>query len=197
MGLLPWGGPRIKTPLGDSETHTGQVSEFLKKHTLPFLKIDGASKLNFIFKMHTFWVWQLLCVLESELKERKGRVAQSVIGHWCHLTFVLLGQRKAGTQWGSSRQTNQFSPQVSRKLIRLAKRSQLHRVLSLSLTVLIGPRPCRLPLTSTVDRSVTALTERDPYVPNVRMIHPTSVFSCSLFQGSAKELKDVTGRGFA
>lgn len=81
-------------------------------------------------------------------------MAQSVIGHWCHLTFVLLGQRKAGTQWGSSRQTNQFSPQVSRKLIRLAKRSQLHRVLSLSLTVLIGPRPCRLPLTSTVDRSL-------------------------------------------
>lgn len=99
---------RIKRHLGDSE-HFHRTDIRILQHTLSFFKINGASKLNFVLKMHTFWVTTAspcprIRGTEGEERQRGSSCHLSLA---CHLTFALLGQGKAETQCNSSRQINQ------------------------------------------------------------------------------------------
>lgn len=85
---------RIKKHLGDSE-HFHRTDIIILQHTLSFFKINGASGLNFVFKMHSFWV-------RTEFLSPGIHLSLA-----CHLTFALLDQGKAETQCHSSRQINQ------------------------------------------------------------------------------------------
>lgn len=103
MGVLPQGIQNSRGIWETVNTHTGQVSEFLK-HTLPFFKINGATMYILHYECTLSQLGQCLLVLDSEeLKEKSCRGAHDAICHWCAISPLQC--------WVKERQEHNATPQ--------------------------------------------------------------------------------------